>query len=392
MLAQNQYQTVLEHEKTKEELKRFSERFRVRLFYEKYRGLARLCNTCSWVFNGLSVASGVLGVASLLAMFIYPNLWIMAIPAFLILGLSEFAKRVLLTNWLIEKLRDKNKGINKALLTANILLIVVSMFATVYGGIELVNIARGKAKPQLINTQSIEVKYKADIAKIEALQAAITKRNTYNGNTYLPKDERALNAKYDADIRTLRKDQKQAINKAQQSNDQKLATYHQGTNQYIIGFVFLSLLIEGLCILTIVFPIYYQYKSLDDKEKLTRAFKTANLSTDTLYNLMHKAGLPVSNLIQQFSQHFNNSITNQAQLATVGNEPIIQRYDQEQNVPTNKPVSRKRGKVVNYDKVYALIDKGGLTIAEIANKCKCSESTVRTAKRERKRGNRLTND
>lgn len=401
MLAQNTYKNILENEQTKEELNRFTERFRVKLFYEKYRHLARLCNTFSWGFNALSVASGVLGVASLLAMFVFPNLWVMVIPAIILMGLVEFAKRVLLTNWVIEKLRDKTA--NKTLILANVLLVALSMAATVYGGIELVNIARGKAKPTLTSIQLIEAKYKTEITKIEAQQAAIVERNTYKGKTYLPKDERVLNAQYDNDIRGLKADQKKDIAKAQQSNDQKLAAYREGTHQYIIGFVLLSLVIEGLCIITIVFPIYYQYKSLDDKEKLTRAFNLPELSIDTLYSLMHKSGLPVQNLIQQFTQKLSTNIappvTPQTALASNENRPIVKGFEQ-QKKPTSKPdnkpdkqtVKRKRGKVVDYDRVYTLIDKGGLTSAEIATLCKCSESTVRTAKRERKKGNRLTND
>ena len=397
MLEQNTYKNILENEQTKEELNRFTERFRVKLFYEKYRNLARLCNTFSWGFNALSVASGVLGVASLLAMFVFPNLWIMVIPAIILLGLVEFAKRVLLTNWVIEKLRDKTA--NKTLILANILLVAFSMAATVYGGIELVNIARGKAKPTLTSIQLIEAKYKAEIAKVEALQTTIIERNTYKGKTYLPKDERALNAQYANDIRELKNDQKKEVAKAQKNNDQKLAAYREGTQQYIIGFVLLSLVIEGLCIVTIVFPIYYQYKSLDDKEKLTRAFNLPELSIDTLYGLMHKSGLPVQNLVQQFTQQLSTNIappvTPQTTLVSNENRPIVKGFEQQKkpsSKPDKQPIKRKRGKVVDYERVYALIDKGGLSSAEIATLCKCSESTVRTAKRARKKGNRLTND
>ena len=391
MLEQSNYKNILENEQTKEELNRFSERFRVKLFYEKYRNLARLCNTFSWGFNGLSVASGVLGIASLLAMFVFPHLWLMVIPAIILLSLAEFAKRVLLTNWVIEKLRDKTA--NKGLILANILLVALSMAATVYGGITLVNLARGKAKPQLTSIKSIEAKYQREITKTEALQAAIIERNTYQGKTYLPKDERALNAKYDNDIRVLKADQKKAIAKAQTGNNQKLAAYQEGTHQYIIGFVLLSLVIEGLCIVTIVFPIYFQYKSLDDKEKLTRAFNLPELSIDTLYGLMHKSGLPVQNLVQQFAQQLNSNIAHPVALhtpiATNESRPVIKGFEQQKN---KQPIKRKRGKVVDYKRVYQLIDQGGLTSAEIATLCKCSESTVRLAKRERKKGNILTKE
>lgn len=400
MKEQNFYKNILENEQTKEELNRFTERFRVKLFYEKYRNLARLCNTFSWGFNGLSVASGVLGVASLLAMFVLPNLWVMVIPAIILLGLVEFAKRVLLSNWVIEKLRDKT--VNKTLILANVLLVALSMAATVYGGIELVNIARGKAKPTLTSIQLIETKYKAEITKIEALQTAIIARNTYKGKTYLPKDERVLNTQYDNDIRRLKADQKKEVAKAQKTNDQKLAAYRGGTQQYIVGFVLLSLVIEGLCIIAIVFPIYYQYKSLDDKEKLTRAFNLPELSIDALYGLMHKSGLPVQNLVQQFTQQLSTNIappiSPQTTLASNENRPIVKGFAQQNksasksdNKPDKQPIKRKRGKVVDYERVYALIDKGGLTSAEIATLCKCSESTVRTAKRERKQGHKLTN-
>ena len=245
------------------EMEGYEETFRVRTYYEKYRNLARLSAKSSYLFNALSVAAGVLGLASVLAMFLLPNLWLMCIPAFLLLSLSEYGKRVLLRNWIIEKLRDRKT--NSKLVTANALLIALSMTATVYGGVELVKMARNRTKPTLTSIKSIETKYNAEIAKIEALQSDITKRNTYKGQTWLPADERALNAKYDADIRVLRADQKTAITQAKTSNKSKMANYQEGTKGYIVGFILLSLVIEGLCILTIYFPLQFKYKAKEDR-------------------------------------------------------------------------------------------------------------------------------
>lgn len=406
----NPYKKLLEDKKVKNDFNTFDETFRVKLFYEKYRNVAQLCSGASWLFNALSVGSGVLGLASLLASFVYDNLWLMAIPSLVVLVLSELFKRFLLRNLIIEKYRDEH--VNKGLLIANIALIAISSIATIYGGFEAVQLARGKAKPTLVNLAQLEAKYDQKIKLVRADKQALIDNNSYDGKAYLSKADKALKVQYVAKIDRLELEQKQALAKAEKSNKQKLTVYHAGTQDYVLVFVVLSLVIESLCIVTLIFPIYYQHKSKQEKAIIMASLQPANLNPDYLLALLQRAGVSTVELLQQAPQ---------APLMPVANEPTASKPPKEEpgsnepkpdapnptpNEPTaseptpkqpvsnepkpdaptpqKAPVHRPRGKVVNYERVYELIDQGGLTSAEIATLCKCSESTVRTAKRKRK--------
>lgn len=389
------YYQLVQKDKIAKELDSFEDEFRVRTYYEKYRSIARASGRASYGFNALSIASGSLGMATLFAMFIIPNIYIMLIPAIMILGLIEYwGKRTLLKNWAREKL--KNGKTNAKLTIALAFMIILSMIATVGGGIELVNMIRGKAKPQLTNTKNIESKYNAKINEKKALQREIKERNTYKGKTYLPKDERVLNAKYDADIRQLEKDQKVAIAKAKAYNKQKLSDHYQGTQGYIIGFVLLSLFIEGMCVLTIYFPLHFKYKSKEDRKLIISSYKAPQIQPNVLLGLMNQLGVDFTTLV-------NNMQTTPLQFASTptpspvaSGQPTVKPkpknpnskpigFTSEDTHPPKEPMKekrRERGTTKNYELINRLLLEGQKTTHQIAMAANCSDTTVRNAKRK----------
>lgn len=399
------YQTLTD-EKVTEEFKSYEEEFRDKTYYEKYKQTAKNTEKFSKLFNVLSVMAGTLGAAIILAMFIYPNPYIMIAPAVILLGIAEYFKRDLLTK--ISREKVKGKGISKGLAIACIMLLMVSMSAAIYGGIELVNISRGKTKPELTSTKKIEAKYNAKINEKKALQKAITDRNTYKGKTYLPKDERLLNAKYDADIRQLEKDQKAAITKAKTDNKAKLTSHYEGTFRYAIGFAMVTLVIEILCVVTIYFPIYFRFKAQKDRKVIIKKYESYD--PGTLLNLLVKQlGVNPTDLIKQLSLNQNIFLNSTSTLSAnmpqtntpTANMPMAN--GQRVNVPTTNEAGfnypgknthppkeptakrrKKRGKSKDYDLINRLLLENNHTTHQIAMAANCSDTTVRNAKNKLK--------
>lgn len=296
------YHKELETDKAKRDFDSFDHFFRVRLFYQKYRSLAQICDSLSWFFNLLSIAAGTLGVASLLAAFIFPNLMMMAVPAVLVLAITELIKRWLLTNWTKEKYRDGT--INPGLLLTNILLIAGSGFATVYGGIEIVNMARDQSKPKIVSVKNIEQKYNAQVAGIKANQKKLIARNTYRNQTWLSQEKEQKYQKWEDDIRKLQAQKEKEITQARKGNREKEKEYAKGTNEYIAGFIALSLIIESLCIITLWFSVFYKHRSRRDKEVIEKAYAKAQHSKEQLIPLIVGSNLPIA-----LHQNINSSPT-----------------------------------------------------------------------------------
>lgn len=386
------YQTLTD-EKVTEEFKSYEEEFRDKTYYEKYKQTAKNTEKFSKLFNVLSVMAGTLGAAIILAMFIYPNPYIMIAPAVILLGIAEYFKRDLLTK--ISREKVKGKGISKGLAIACIMLLMVSMSAAIYGGIELVNISRGKTKPELTSTKKIEAKYNAKINEKKALQKAITDRNTYKGKTYLPKDERLLNAKYDADIRQLEKDQKAAITKAKTDNKAKLTSHYEGTFRYAVGFAIMTLAIEVLCVVTIYFPIHFRFKAQKDRKVILKKYESQN--PNILLNLLvERLGVNPVDLIKQLqinqSVLLNSTSTLSANTPTPA--PVAKAakpqkpigFTTAQNThPSKEPTKgkrRERGTTVDYELINNLLLNTNKTTHQIAMQAKCSDTSVRNAKKK----------
>lgn len=257
---------VLKKHQTENKFNRWQEKFRERSFYEKYQVLAKLSFGVSWFFNLLSIAGGVLFVAALLAGFIYPDIKRMAIPALLLLIIVELVKRIILTNWIVEYLRSKTT--NKVLIFANVVFVVLSAGASVGGGIELVQMTRGKQKPTLIHLKSIEQKYQHKIAQVQRDRRVLEKSNTYLGNTYYSPADRKLDNKHLSKINALEAAQKKAIAQATKTNQQKLHHHQKGTDEYLWTFMVIALLIEIFSIVSIVFPVYFKYRAITDQDIL----------------------------------------------------------------------------------------------------------------------------
>ncbi|OJJ16696.1 hypothetical protein BKI52_32845 [marine bacterium AO1-C] len=284
--------------RAKKDFKRFEKFFEKKPFYNKYRNLHLLCYGLSWLFDFLSVASGVLGGATLLTAFIIPNLLIAAIISLVVLAILQLIKRWLLTGWVKEKLN--NDRVSPGFLTTNLLLIAVSGVATVYGGIEVVNLARGKSKPSLVSTKAIEKKYNTEITEIKAKQKDLIARNTVGKNTYLSPDEEADFQNWEEDIRKFRAQKEKEIAAAKKGNGQKLKEYASGTDEYITGFIIASVIIESLCIITLWYYIFYQYKSLESKEATIASYQQQPIDTLTLLNQLKHYGITIP-LLQNFN-------------------------------------------------------------------------------------------
>ncbi|WP_299456358.1 hypothetical protein [uncultured Microscilla sp.] len=428
MLHSDPYKQILEEQKHKDNFKAFEETFKARLFYEKYRVTAAIVAGASWLFNLLSIASGVLGVASLLAAFIFPDLWLMALPAFLVLGLCEAIKRTVLTNLTIGYYRDGK--LNIVLLTVNLAFIAASMAATVYGGVELVRIARNEAKPELIPLKHLKSDYNKQAEEVKAKQKQLIARNTYKGKTWLSKEKELVYQKWDNDIRKLEAKKESAVAKAQKANTNKVKNYESGTNKYITVFVVLSLLIESLCVVAIVFPVYYKYRSLRDKYAIDKA-KTQGENTMPLplqpantekvkvhsENLKEQPKTPntVNEKVKVHSENLKEQPRNlkvqaenvKDQVPKPKNQPLFEfgklanlkgieqrlmpgsvepkgRGETQKEVPENEsteqvpssPHKRGRGTTLDYQKIDELIKKGQLSNKEIAEQMECAESSI----------------
>lgn len=373
---------IYQDKKVKEDFKKFDKVFEQKTYYERYKALANWSHYLSYFFNILSIAGGTLGVASILASVFYPNLYVMALPAFVLLVISELIKRKLLHGAIVEKM--ERNIISYWSITFNILLVLFSGYATVMGGIEIVNIARGKSKPIPRSTKPVSKKYK-ELVAIERLNLMkLEKENTWQGNTYYNKKDKELKYSLLTKIDKLQNEEKKEIAKIQANNKTLSDIHNSGTNGLIIKFLIVSIIIELLCVITIIYPIHYKHKSRKDKNTVVSHFIP---NQEHIRKLALNMGIDINQLILnamtqqpeqiQQTQVFTNSTQQQ--------NPI--GFRQNQNLGNGNTLKRPpRGKTINYTKVYKLLDEG-LSVTEVAIALKCSESSVRTAKRKRKNGN-----
>lgn len=300
-MGENPYREVLQSKRTQEDFKSYGEIFKVRLFYQKYRGVSRVVYYTSFIFNLLSITSGVLGVASLLVSFIYPDLYLMAIPAFLILAISEYLKRTVFTNLVVGFYRDGRK-LSFVLLAVTLGFIGISGIATVKGGIEVVKLARNEVKPTLTNIKSLESGFNKQISELKAKQQKLIARNTYQGNTYLNPEKEAVYQQWEDDIRKVRSQKQKAIANAGKSNSDKLKVHASGTKEYVIIFIVLSILIESLCLLAIWFPIFFKFRSLSDKYAIEEAYADKQYDIAGLLSLMQVSQISIPLPLREKSQ------------------------------------------------------------------------------------------
>lgn len=379
--SQNPYLDLLENDRVKSDFEKFDNTFKVRLFYEKYKLMASFCRWLSWFFNTLSIVTGVFGAGLLLAAILVPNLTISVSIALVVLVLIELCKRFLLRNWVVGYYRDKK--LSSGLISANLALILLSGFATVYGGIKLVEMARNQNTPTLVDTKKVEQKYRAKIGKIEAKQKELINRNSYQGKTWLPKSERALNIDFEKQISELKADQKSDITKAENRNKALLKSHNKGTGRYIVAFVLLSLLIESLCIVTLVFPIYYQHRSREDKELIVSNY---NPNQNHVRVLAERMGINIEALVLQAFGNQEQVITMPIAKAPQEQQPVAKpqspigfKRPEKKEVETSYP---KRGTTINYPLINNLLTTTEMTTAQIAKKAGCSDTSVRNARKK----------
>jgi len=378
----NPFDEAFSSDKEIEKYKSYEETFRQKLYNEKYESTAKNLGAASYWLNAFSVGSGVIGAATVLSYLIFNNVYIMAAPALLLLTITEAGKRKTIREFFILKFGSKKT--DKGLLFGLLLCLVFSLACSAGGGWYIAEIANEAKKPKQVDTKAIAAKFGAKIKQVRADKKALHHRNTYRGNTWLNANDKKINAEYIAKITELEKAQQVAITNAKNEYKTKLTEHAKGGLGYIAIALAVSLIVEGLSLFSLWFPLYFQHRSLKDKEILTRVFKP-ELTNWQLQEVARVLGLDLGQLL-------GNSTAIPAIVTTASTEqPAPAPTEQPQreigfkNTPKSVPKRKERGTSANYELINKLLLTTALTTHQIAQKAECSDTTVRNARKKLKK-------
>lgn len=284
----------LNQDKNSKRLDRIRERFREKRFSEKYKFLSNLSKYSSYLFNTISILAGFLFVYSLLfkSIPITPIASVLAVLLLLLIELSKrYTNRVAITDYL------STKKLPIALILAIVGLLSLSVIVSTLGAKEGVKLFAKKEGFKVMDYKPIESKANKEVKLIEGKIKALIDRNTYKGKTWLPLKERALNDSYERQIIGIKKRLNEKIAFIEAKNRESERIHSEKTEANIFYIVVLACINEVLCIICLLFPLYYDFRELKEVEIISNSDSVTFSKTDLndVFALLKNVSLGGSN-------------------------------------------------------------------------------------------------
>ncbi len=207
-------------------------------YYERYIGLYWLCLFLALSAQGFSMVSEFSFFQSVVAVKIYHEHLALLLTAFLVV-LLEVAKYGVVHRFLAALFSLSGVQFPVAIAVVSLLLSLVSVYGSVQGGAQLAENPAKLAEALAYRADEVQL-LRQEIADIKA-------RNTWKGNTWLPKDEKALLHTKETYLHTLLDAQTETVGRAHAEVEASKQTYRYG----FAGF-------EGLFLLSSVFLWYFR--------------------------------------------------------------------------------------------------------------------------------------